>query len=784
LVDGHPAVVGPRAFDLLIVLVERAGKLVSKSELLDRVWSNLVVEENNLQVQVSALRKILGPEAIATIPGHGYRFTLELIHDGKAAPKEKEAQANHNLPEQLTSFIGRARELTEIKELLQKTQLLTLVGFGGIGKTRLSQEAAADLVGDYPDGIWFVELAPLNDARLIAQAVASVLGVREEPGRPVLEAVLRYLSERRLLLLLDNCEHLVQACADLTQQLLQSGSQLKILATSRERLKLAAETTYTVAVLAMPEPDPTMALETLSRYEAVQLFVDRAIAAQPAFQLTHQNAPAVAAICRRVDGIPLAIELAAARVRAMSAEKIAERLSDRFHLLTRGDRAALPHRQTLRALIDWSHELLTVEERALLRRLAVFPGSFTLEAAEAIGAGDDIAGADILDLLTDLIEKSMVVVEAMGERYRLLESVREYAQERLDESGENDRARSQHLEFYLAFAEESKTHLRGAEQGAWFTRLGQERENLLAAHTWCDRAKDGSDLGLRLVFATSPYWINRGGLELGYRVTMEALQRPAAKQRSRERSDGLISAGVLTSCFERYAEADGYLQEALSIARELKDDEATATALRWLGVSAYSQHKHADARTYLEKSLPLSRRAKQTYDLASDLFLLAEMYRLERDFAAAEPLYEEGLSLARKLGYLRIVINGLVSLASLSVARGSKDRSRAMLFEALAMLERSGSMPLAANVLEITAGLAAFCEDWQRAAQLYGAAGALWQRIGMHTEPADEAFIAPLIAKTREALGASAYATAEAAGRSLSDQAALAQARAWLTDRG
>ena len=585
LVEGRPAPVGPHAFGVLMVLVERAGKLVSKGELLDRVWPNLVIEENNLQVQVSALRKILGTEAIATVPGHGYRFTLDLIGD-EAAPAISPKQ---NLPQQLTSFIGRARELAEVRALLEKTRLLTLVGFGGIGKTRLALQAVAEVTDDYPDGVWFVELAPLTDARLVPQAVASVLGVKEVAGRPVLEALLKHLKDLRLLLILDSCEHLIGDCAELARQLLQSGPGLKLLATSRERLNLAGETTCTVPPLAMPANDQSITLPALTEYEAVHLFIDRAAAALPAFRLTHQNAAAVVDICRRVDGIPLAIELAAARVRALSVEKIAARLGDRFRLLTHGDRTALPHRQTLRALIDWSYELLTERERALLRRLAVFPGSFTLEAAEAVGAGGDVAAIDVLDLLTELIEKSMVVVEADGERYRLLDTVREYAQERLDESGEGDRARTQHLAFYLAFAERAARELLGADQGAWFTRVDLERENFLAAHAWCDHTEGGAELGLRFVSAMTDYWIHRGGLELGYRVAIEALTRETAQARSLARCRGLYWAAILSSCMGHYAEAQAYGEESLSIAREVGDEERVTVALMSLGMQFYAQ---------------------------------------------------------------------------------------------------------------------------------------------------------------------------------------------------
>jgi predicted ATPase/DNA-binding winged helix-turn-helix (wHTH) protein len=778
LANGQPAAVNPRAFDLLLALVERAGKLVSKNELLDLVWPNLVVEENNLQVHVSALRKILGPDAIATIPGHGYRFTVELTREG-AEPAVPAMASIQNLPQQLTSFVGRARELTDVQALLSKTRLLTLAGFGGIGKTRLSLQAASGVLNDYPDGVWFVELAPLTDARFVPQAAASVLGVKEAAGRPVLEALLMHVKNRRLLFILDSCEHLLDACAELAKQLLQTGPHVTVLATSRERLNLGGETIYPVPALAMPKPNQPITLTALTQYEAVRLFIDRAAAAQPAFRLTDRNATAVTDICRRVDGIPLAIELAAARVRALSVEKIAERLSDRFRLLTRGDRTALPHRQTLRALIDWSHELLNEHERAVLRRLAVFPGGFTLEAAEAVGAGGAIDVADVLDLLTELIEKSMVVVEANGERYRLLDTVRQYACERLDESGDGDSARERHLAFYLAFAEKAWPELSGPKQGEWFTRLDLERENLLVAHAWCGRAEDSAELGLRLVFALLNYWIHRGGLELGFRVTVEALTRTPAR-RSLDRCRALYVAAKLARCLGQYADAQRYVEEDLSIAREIGDGESVAKALRMLGEQCCAEGQHSEAHSYLEEGIALTRQLEQKRPLSQALLELADLYRLEEDFDAAEPLYEESLALAREVGDLRNIVFDLLSLASVSVARGSGERTPQMLLEALAIIEQIGSKPLGAYLLLVSAGFAAFLGEWRRAAQLYGTGVVQHAQLVFHPEPAEEAFLVPLLARAREALGTAAFAAAEAAGRALSYDTALGEARAWL----
>ncbi|HXL84882.1 MAG TPA: adenylate/guanylate cyclase domain-containing protein, partial [Casimicrobiaceae bacterium] len=369
------------------------------------------------------LRDLANPERVYQLVHPQLRRDFPALRSLQATP--------NNLPQQVSSFVGREREVAETKKHLSETRLLTLLGIGGLGKTRLSLQVAAEVLDDYPDGVWFVDLAPMTDEHLVPQAVASVLGVKEEAGRPVLEALVKYVSDRKLLLNLDNCEHLLHACAELSVQLLQSSPHLKILASSREHLHVKGEATYPVPPLSVPDPNAKITLEALTQFEAVRLFVERARAVQPEFQVTQTNAKTVADICQRLDGIPLAIELASARVRALSVEEIAARLNDRFGLLTRGDRTALPRQQTLRASIDWSYELLTDHERALLRRLSVFAGGWTLEAAEAVGAGGDVETTDVLDRLTNLVEKSLVTLEVEGKRYRLLETVRQYAQERL-----------------------------------------------------------------------------------------------------------------------------------------------------------------------------------------------------------------------------------------------------------------------------------------------------------------------------------------------------------------
>ena len=776
----HAGVTERRDNDFFGTAVNRAARIMSTAHggqvLLSQAVAVLVDERLPPGVTLRDLGSLRLRDLAS--PEHVYQLVHPQLRQDFPALRSLEATPN-NLPLQVTSFVGRERELAEVKKLLANSRLLTLLGVGGIGKTRLSLQVAADLMDDYPDGVWFVELAPLTDALLVPQAVASVLGVKEEAGRPVVEALIKYVKSRRQLLILDNCEHLLDACAELVKQLLQAGPSLRILASSREHLRVAGESTYPVPALAAPDPYEKFIHTTLTQYEAARLFIDRALAAQPAFEISQQNAIAVAEVCHRLDGIPLAIELAAARVRALPVGTIASRLSDRLRLLAGGDRTALPRQQTLRALIDWSFDLLGEQERTLFRRLAVFAGGFTLEAAEAVSAVGDLDNTDVLDVLTRLVEKSLVVMEGESGRYRLLETVRQYAQERLSESGEEDEVRTQHLQFHVALVERAMPELVGPEQGAWLSRLDLERENILSAHAWCDRAHGGAETGLRLVYAVKLYWISRGLLGLGYRVTVEALSR-AAHEPSSARCRALFGAGQLACFMGRYAEARRYLEESLTIARDIGDRRRIAAVLQPLGVASLAQGDAATARGYAAEALEMARELGNKRELATALNVLAAIHRVEGRLDVAEPLYENVVALARELGDRESIAIGLLNLAMASIGRGSSDRARELLLEALAIAEEIGSKQTGQSVLEVSAGLAALRKEWRYAARFYGAAEAQAEQTGLRRDPADEAFLLPLVANARAALNEVDFAEADAAGRALPYGSALVEARAWL----
>jgi len=627
-----------------------------------------------------------------------------------------------------------------------------------------------------------VELAPLADPRLVPQAVANALGVKEgrgESGPDVLESLATHVRDRRLLLVLDNCEHLLEACAHLAKALLEASPGLHILATSREALRVGGESVYPLSPLAVAELGPGARAEAVAANEAAMLFVDRASLAQPGFRLTDANAAAVAGICRQLDGIPLAIELAAARARALPVEAIADRVGQRLPLGP-GDPTMHARQRTVRALIDWSHDLLAEEERVALRRLAVFAGGWTVEAAEAVVAGDPVDEPAVLDLLVSLVEKSLVVPERDSGRFRLLDTVRHYALERLESSGESAAVRSRHLAWFLRLAEAASAELVGPAQAAWLARLDPERGNFLAAHAWCELAEGGAEAGLRLVRALRRYAVNRGMPGLAHGMVLEALARPGAQARTLARCRALFDAGQLDSWMGRYAAARGFLAESLAIARELGDAAREEAALQALGLVLLGLGDLQAAGTHFEEALGRARALGNRRELAAALIALAQLRRLEGRPDAAAALYGEAAAIARELGDRETIAIALLNLAMVAIDRAEPERSRESIAEAIAIASETGSKPVAQGALDACAGLAAARGQWERAARFCGMARALLDLTGLHRDPADEAFLAPRAAAARQALGDAAFDEAQAAGRALGPGEALAEARAWI----
>ena len=522
--------VEPRAMDVLVALARRAGETVSRDDLIDAVWKHPYVSDEALSRCISMLRRALGddhsqPRYLETIPKRGYRLVaaVEAARAGAVSgitPRPLSEPGDNEIPDwsrtnlalQPTAIIGRESELAEVRDLLGAHRLVTLTGSSGVGKTRLALEVGSQSVHDFADGVWLIELAPVSDPALIPGMVAAALGIELGHAKTPLNALAQGISRFRVLLVLDNCEHLIDAAAALAEAILGAAPGVRLLTTSQMLLGIAGEQAYPVASLAVPD-EKRLTADQIIRAAAVQLFVECAKLADPHFCLVDRNAAAVAAICRRLEGIPLAIEMAAARAPMLGVEQLAHLLDERFRVLTGGRRTALPRHQTLRATLDWSYGLLSEHERTVFNRLAAFAGGFTLEAASAVASDDVIDKIEVIELLTHLIARSLVVADTntTGKRYRLLETTRAYALERLNESGDGDQSRTRHLAFYLALAEEAEPKIQGGpEQRTWLKRLDLERENFLAAHAWCGHAEGRCSTYFGLYRSTC--WLTTGSL--------------------------------------------------------------------------------------------------------------------------------------------------------------------------------------------------------------------------------------------------------------------------------
>jgi predicted ATPase/Tfp pilus assembly protein PilF len=764
-------------------VVNRAARIMSAAHGGQMLLSQAVVESilprlphalSLRDLGFVRLRDLAGAERLYQLVAEGLRGDFPALRSLEATP--------NNLPQAVSSFVGRAREITEVSALLARHRLVTLVGMGGLGKTRLSLHVAAESLDEYPDGVWLVELGPLKEAHRVALAIASSLGVKEEGGRPIEEALARHVKDRAMLVLLDNCEHLLESSAAAARHLLSAGAQVRVLATSREPLRIAGESTYVISGLPVPGPLEAMVPEALQGYESVQLFIDRAAAARPGFTLDAEIATAVAAICHRLDGIPLAIELAAARTRSISVPQIAARLKDRFRLLTGGDPTAMPRQRTLRALIDWSHDLLPDDERALFRRLAVFAGGWTLEAAERICA-DTAHAEDVVELMSRLVEKSLVTLDGGQSRYGMLETVREYARERLVESLELAATSDRHFAFFLELAATAKPLLSGSARMEWFAVLDSESENIAAAHEWAGRSEGLASDGLRLVDSMKLYWAHRGLLELGHRMTKEAISRPGAQEPSALRAAVLFNLGQFRYFMGRYAEALGALEESLAMARALRDARVLPRVLQTLGMTAIGQGRLADARGWLEEAVQAATANADSHVLAGAVNALAMLLRVEREFIRALPLYRQAAALAREAGDREQESIALLNLSMLFAESGNMPQALRSLSDALAIADETGSVNAGQSGLEVCAGLAATMGEASQAARLYGAAESAALRTGAKRDAADEAFLAPRIEQVRAELGSTAFAAAIQEGMALAAERALREARSWLATR-
>jgi predicted ATPase/class 3 adenylate cyclase len=723
----------------------------------------------------------------------------------------------NNLPAQVSSFIGREAELAEVRSLITGCRLVTLTGPGGAGKTRLGLQAAAELLDGSGDGVWFADLAPLQDTDLVAVTVANVLGIPEDPGRPITDTLVDAVGQRSLLVLLDNCEHVIDACAKVADVLLRNCPNIVLLATSREPLGIEGERIYRVP--SMNTPAEGDEVDAIRNSEAVRLFTDRAAQHGVSLPWDEPTASVIGRICRRLDGIPLAIELGAARLRVMPVIELDARLDQRFSILVGGSRAALPRQQTLLAMVDWSWELLNTAERQVLARLSVFAGGFDLGAAEAVTAGGEVPSAEVLGHLGALIDKNLVQFDDTGEgpvRYRLLETVRQYAARQLDrQHPAAEDARRAHRDTYLALAEAAAPELVAPGQVTWMDRLDLELDNLRAAIAYTLKHTDPAP-GVRLAAALRVFWKARGHAAEGAEALRTLLDVPAAQEAAVLRARGLATAAYLLEQTGGYTIAEGYCDEALSIAQAAGDDHLVADLMDVRGYILLRRGRPGAAMPLIELGLGLARQIGEAHLTARLLAARAFALDLEGDRAGAARDAAESLQLYRQVGDQRQVGTMLGNLGYVELSIGDIDIARGHLLESLDMARElndhygvvyetfnlglasylSGSLDAAADLFVESLHLAkrmqmkqsiayaligvamagSGADGMSRSARLHGAAEQALTVLGETIEPLEGGLRDRDCGRLRSAMGAEAFEAEHAAGRALTFEQVLALA--------
>jgi len=697
------------------------------SELM-RIYSHVGQRHHALR-QYEHMRKALQSE-LDVEPSEASQALYEQVRTGRPLPIDpgfaprgtSVSEVRHNLPATVTSFIGREREVREIHHALKATRLLTLTGIGGSGKTRLALEAAELLLARYEDGTWLVELGSITDPGLVPEAIAHVFGISAEQQKPIQTTLSEQLRERQILLLLDNCEHVIDAAAETVTALLTRCPRLQVLATSREALRIAGEVTLSVPPLNNPRKVSGSDPEALLAFEAIRLLVDRARYRDPTFRLDAKNASAAMSICRQLEGMPLAIELAAARITVLSMQQIASRLGDSMTLLTTRVRASAPRQQSLQAALAWSYDTLSPEERIVFRRLAVFARGWTLEAAQEIIPDDEIRTEEILDLLSNLVDKSLVVTERSAHgpiRYRLLEPVRQFARQLLEQSGELDDIQARHTSFLVSVLEAARPGLTGPDQPLWLERLDTERDNLRSALAWSEAADSG--LGFRLASLVWFPWYMQGHLN----EAREWLDRMFALNPTSPlpvRVLALRGLGATAQAPGQYDRAIGALEEALSICRDLGDDEQAGRVLNQLAIAVKNSGDLLRATALHEESLALRRMRDDRGGIAESLVNIGSLCTAQGDWHRAEALFEEALALEREFGDDRMVAIGLNNLGELWLRQGDTARAEPLFTEALALGRDLGEVEIIFSCLDGLARHAYSQGRWSRAARLHGAA--------------------------------------------------------------
>jgi predicted ATPase/DNA-binding SARP family transcriptional activator len=672
---------------------------------------------------------------------------------GKETPKDASVstkpfvkESSSNIPVPLTSFIGREKELQEIARRLSSSRLLTLTGPGGVGKTRLAVQTAHNSIKKFKDGVFWVGLVGLSDENLIPQAIAGSLNVREVPDQPLIETLKTYLKPKEVLLVIDNCEHLIRVCAQVAEQLLAACPKLTILATSIEALGLFHETIWQVPSLPLPETQRTLSLKDLREFASIKLFQERASNAKAGFVLDERNAFSIAQICRHLDGMPLAIELAAARIKVLSADEIASRLDNRFSLLTAGSRTAVPRHQTLRATIDWSYDLLTEAERSLLRRLSVFAGGFTLEAAEAVCGYEDVKRSDILDLLGRLVDKSLVIAEGYGlgeTRYRLLETIRQYALEKLTEIGEEAREiRNRHSEFFVKWIEAVEPNIFGSDSAIWFQRLEKELDNIRAAMDWSTNYGNAVNT-LRIAGAIATFWflfVFSLSLSEWHNRVRQALARPEGLERTVARAKALNGIGFLLWVEMYPIDIRLELEEALAIAREHEDNWNVAAALRNLGLFASVRGTFVEARTFFLQSLKAWREMvpADKMEIGRTLMFLGDAALTHHETEQAHSVFEESIEILRDFGNQNLMAMSVRRLGQLALRGGDYEKAARLCKESLNLNQNTGDFRGVLACVAELGNIATTQENFDRAITLMAAVESQLAQTRIRLLPVDK----------------------------------------------
>ncbi len=812
--------------------VNRAARLMASGHGGQVLLSEVTAGLSREQLPADVTLRDLGEHHLKDLTSPEHIFQLEYTGLPAEFPALKSIDAfPNNLPAQLTSFIGRRGELAETAERLATTRLLTLIGPGGTGKTRLSVQLGTELLGQFPDGVWLVELAPVSDPGLVLQTVAVVLNLRERPGITLYDLVISFLQAKRSLLILDNCEHLIEACARLADDLLRNCPHLKIIASSREALGTAGEAVYPLPSLRLPAqpadirylpvgtaPAQAADLENIRQSESVQLFVERAASVQPHFALTEQNAAAVAQVCRRLDGIPLAIELAAVRVRLLAPEQIAARLDDRFRLLTGGSRAALPRQQTLQALIDWSYDLLSPEEQKLFRRLAVLAGSWTLEAAEAI-----CPDLDVLELLAALVNKSLVATEEVRDgsmRYRLLETMRQYGQERLLEAGETSEARDRHLRYYLDQVEAGERDYFGPREIQRFNSLDLEQDNFRAALQW--GLEPDPESALRLAGALANFWLRRGYSMEAQQWLQPSLERVASlpdagaeveQRRKQARAKGLLGIGTMYVSQGLNHQALEAFAESEQIFRELGDNQLLSYTVGMQVLPANLSGDYDLGKRKFTEAMDLGVGNNLTISMVSGVMGNYELF-VRQDLDAARAATLISVRHAQATGYQWAIQMANTALGRISafendweearryfmaaeagfqmmgdrffvnVARserahterrqGNPETARNLYRDCLPVWVELGQRAAVTHELESLGYIAVARGQLTRAARLLGAAQVMRETIGIHMQPAEQVEYDCEVAALKKALDIATLESAWSAGQQMDSAQAVA----------